>query len=70
MLVAHIFNLKQKILFLKYKKIMMVYESSLKLWITYFMILNQSIKFKTRLWINVAQPHDNAVNRCAKIAAM
>lgn len=48
----------------------MVYESSLKLWITYFMILNQSVKFKIRLWINVAQPHDNAVNRCAKIAAM
>ncbi len=43
MLVRQNFGLKQIILFLKYKKIMIIYESSILLWISLIKLTKQNL---------------------------
>lgn len=67
MLVTQFFSLKQKILFFKYKKIMIFYDYAIFLWISRFLLLNQIFKCQFNLWINQIELYDKCVNQCAKI---
>ncbi len=66
MLTTQFFSLKQKILFFKYKKIMIFYDCAMLLWISVFLLRNQIFKYKIDLWINQMKPRDKRVNNCAK----
>ena len=66
MLVTQFFGLKQKILFFKYKKIMIFYDCAMLLWISVFLLRNQFFKCPFDLWINQIKLRDKRVNNCAK----